>query len=347
MEIIQILPMLKSADLPLEASLKALRDEASLRRYYRVQFNNGHNDAILCDGLPRPYEDNDHFIKLAYFLSGRGIPVPEILARDPAAGRLLLSDVGSLELTDLLEDCESSGNLDLKWDLLRQAIDLMLALHRLDPPAVVQERIFDKEKFINEIDFLNNNLIALCDFLEVENPMSYECRMFLYELCAKLATRSELVFTHRDYHGRNLLLDKAGSGRRMSMVDFQDARMGLPFYDLASLLYDPYSNINRNERLRGLEYYLQNANPEIKKLKSYYYVQALQRILKALGTYVHQTFVRGHGIYLDSIGNALLRLDEIIQFGFFPDSTFIFVSRMRRDVLPLINVALGKGKAPP
>ena len=343
MEFADIIAMLKSADLPEEGQLQSAPVEASSRRYYRVQFDNGQDDVIVCSNLPTPYEDNDHFIKISIYLNQRGIPAPKILARDPAQGRLLISDAGKQDLTTLIQQLDPLKDSDRRWELLKQAIDLMMALHRLEPPPIVRGRAFDKEKLTFEIDFLNDTLSDLCRYLKVPNPISYECLTFFYELCDKLATRSELVFTHRDYHGRNLLLDRPGPGRRMTMIDFQDARMGLPYYDLCSLLYDPYTPITRNERLRGLEYYLQNTTPEFKKLRGYYYAQALQRIAKALGTYMHQTFKKGHAIYLDSIGEALNRLDEIIQFGFFPDSTYIFVSQMKKDVLPRVQDSLGKG----
>ena len=62
------------------------------------------------------------------------------------------------------------------------------------------------------------------------------------KICSELQEEG-YVFTHRDYHSRNLMVNQS----RYVMIDFQDARMGAPQYDLASLLRDSYYQLSEGQ----------------------------------------------------------------------------------------------------
>lgn len=322
-------------------SCSPLNAEASARSYCRVHIHDPGSvleTVILCEGLPTPYPENDDFLVIQKFLSNRGIPVPEIQHVDYERGALLLSDAGNVDLCRLIN--ETHRNNDIKrQQLLFQAIDIMLAMHRLDPPEVVAHRAFDSTKLRQEMDFLLENLEAVCSHYKIQNPISYEADVFLSELCDKLGMSEPKVFTHRDFHGRNIMVVPRQERAQMIFLDFQDARMGLPWYDLASLLYDPYSNINLKDRTIALEYFLK-ARPELRNQRGLFYAQALQRVLKALGTYLHQSHVKQNPRYLESIGPALIRAEEVIQLGRFPDSIYLAVAEMRRRLVPIFESRL-------
>lgn len=340
MEFKNLKRFLEDAGFDPEHESSPIRAEASSRSYSRLRFAKpgaGPATAILCENLPRPYNDDDHFVAISEYLRGRGLPAPRVIAIDREQGRLLLEDLGDDDLCAALLACRTSDNGPARrTELLQSAIDLIIQMQSLEPaalPAPVRERIFDREKLQAEMDFLFDALRKLAAEIGAPSPVPFELNMFVSELCGWIAKTEPLVFAHRDYHSRNLMLLNG----ELKLIDFQDARLGLPYYDLASLLYDPYVPLSVQDRQMGYSYF--RAKSPIKDLPGpgIYYAQALQRLLKALGTYIVQVHQKGHHGYMPSIPAALQSIEEVCQLGRFPDLIFLFVRSMQRDIVPRLN----------
>jgi aminoglycoside/choline kinase family phosphotransferase len=115
------------------------------------------------------------------------------------------------------------------------------------------------------------------------------------------------VLCHRDYHSRNLMV----RDRRLYIIDFQDARMGPDTYDLASLLRDSYID-HRDARVEELiRGYLAMRGPSkatpdaFAEYRRRFDLMSVQRNLKALGTFGHQTTSRNNPVYIQYIPRTL------------------------------------------
>ena len=116
------------------------------------------------------------------------------------------------------------------------------------------------------------------------------------------------VLCHRDYHSRNLMLHDG----RLHIIDFQDARLGPDTYDLASLLRDSYVDIER-ARARRAHRLLSRAErarahrrpATAAEFRRRFDLMALQRNLKALGTFGYQTTARGNPVYIQYMPRTL------------------------------------------
>ncbi len=316
---------------PASVEAAAVRQEASRRRYYRLRAQTTEGAerlAVLCHDPDMPERgDQADFLVLASFLAGEGLPVPEVIALDAAAGLYIVSDAGPRDLWSALRDGDGEGLLD-------GAVQMAADLHSVAAPEPVSGRFFDADRLVFEIRFLEDALRDLEETRRERAFLSPELRFFLRGLCGKLGTERPLVFTHRDYHSRNLMVS---SGGRLTMLDFQDARMGLPWYDVASLLFDPYAEHSADVIRHGFELYCQLTERDPGAHRNLFCAQAVQRLFKALGTYVHLTFRGGLAhIYGHSIEPALNLLELATQWGGFPDSIYLFASDARRRLLPLI-----------
>jgi len=118
------------------------------------------------------------------------------------------------------------------------------------------------------------------------------------------------VFCHRDYHSRNLMLH-AG---QLYIIDFQDARMGPDTYDLVSLLRDSYMDFSEREvdeliafflALRGVGAERGGTGNEAGVFRRRFDLMALQRNLKALGTFGFQAATRGNPVYIQYIPRTI------------------------------------------
>lgn len=307
--------------------LEAVRKEASARTYHRVRFTESDfSPLILCTGLDPVSETYRDFVSLTRFFAKHKVSAPELLAESPE-GWLLLSDGGPTELSHVLLDAIQRKDTERTRQYVARAIDLMIQIHRLPLEPPVSVRSFDKEKLQWEMDFLFQRIDSITEKSGTDLPYTFEFRMFTYEVCALLGAEKPMVFTHRDYHSRNLLLP----GDQMMVIDYQDARTGLPWYDLASLLYDPYVPLSPADRRFGFDYYCEQSAVEPRW--NLFLLQAAQRILKALGTYLFMTFEKRHTNYAQSIPEGLDRLEEIIQKAKLPDSAFVFQNNVRK-ILP-------------
>jgi aminoglycoside/choline kinase family phosphotransferase len=106
------------------------------------------------------------------------------------------------------------------------------------------------------------------------------------------------VLCHRDYHSRNLMLH----GGSLYIIDFQDARMGPDTYDLASLLRDSYVDLTPQQVDELIAFFLalQGGADEL-EFRRRFDLMALQRNLKALGTFGYMTTSRNNTVYIQYI----------------------------------------------
>jgi N-acetylmuramate 1-kinase len=110
------------------------------------------------------------------------------------------------------------------------------------------------------------------------------------------------VLCHRDYHSRNLML----SDGRLYIIDFQDARLGPDTYDLVSLLRDSYVDIADRELDELIAYFLAlKGITDAAEFRRRFDLMALQRNLKALGTFGYQTLLRQNSVYIQYMPRTL------------------------------------------
>jgi aminoglycoside/choline kinase family phosphotransferase len=100
-------------------------------------------------------------------------------------------------------------------------------------------------------------------------------------------------------------------------IDFQGMRFGLPQYDVASLLFDPYVLFSDEERQVLFEYYCESAGTawigDRKHFKMIYKFLTIQRLMQALGAYGFLGIRKGKKHFLKYVEPALLRLYEVVE----------------------------------
>jgi aminoglycoside/choline kinase family phosphotransferase len=111
------------------------------------------------------------------------------------------------------------------------------------------------------------------------------------------------VLCHRDYHSRNLMLSQG----QLYLIDFQDARMGPDTYDLASLLRDAYVDLNDIAVNELIAYFLALKGGGVGEVdfRARFDLMALQRNLKAMGTFGYQTTTRQNPVYIQYMPRTL------------------------------------------
>ena len=283
------------------ARVVPLTGDASDRRYFRIIPADGppivlalHTGAIEFASLP--------FANVAELLRLIPLPVPLVLGHSDPLGILALQDLGDVTLQAHLGASSPTQHADL----YREAVALLETLQRrgaeLQADRYIPYRVaFDVEKLTWELEFfvkyfiLGYRGVALKD--SERSALQEEWAAIVDELAAE-----PRVLCHRDYHSRNLML----SDGNLYIIDFQDARMGPDTYDLASLLRDSYVDIADWELDDLIAHFLAlKGNADVQEFRRRFDLMALQRNLKALGTFGYQTMTRGNPVYIQYMPRTL------------------------------------------
>lgn len=318
--------------LPFSSSLAhcaPLAGDASNRRYYRLHLSGGPVKSLILMQLsdPEGFKASEEavsgaggdiselpFLNVLNHLQTVGVSAPLLYFFDEPAGLLFLEDFGDVTLA---QACQGAAS-DAIERLYRQAIEMLVQLHvhasiPSQSPCLAFSRSFDVPLYLWEFDhFLEYGIVA-----RQGKPMCAEDSLLIREEFQKIAewmAEQPMVFTHRDFHSRNLMVD----GDRLGVIDFQDALMGPVTYDLASLLRDSYIALDESLIDELLAYYREKMCQALSSsqhiaihlndahmFRRLFDFSSIQRNLKAAGRFVYIDRVKGNPNFLASIPRTL------------------------------------------
>ena len=211
------------------ADRRPLAGDASFRRYERLTRDGAR--MVLMDAPP-PQEDVTPFVTVAGHLADLGFSAPRIAASDEAAGLLLLEDLGDDTFTGALA---AGGD---EQALYRLAVDLLVALHRRADAAAIDLPPYDEAPLLAEAGLLVDWYLPVVTGVPTADPLRADYLEAWRQVLPHAAGLPPTLVL-RDYHVDNLMVlaDRAGVAA-CGLLDFQDALIGSPAYDLVSLLED-------------------------------------------------------------------------------------------------------------
>jgi aminoglycoside/choline kinase family phosphotransferase len=307
-----------------------LTGDASDRRYFRVLLPDSGSIVLSLHSAPFHF-DTLPFVNVARLLSAMPVPIPTVLGHAEDLGVLALADLGDVTLQAHLGAASATEHKAL----YRQAVALIATLQRrgaeLSSPQYLPYGIaFDVEKLTWELDFFIKHFIEAYRGVVIAGPVKDELRQEFAAMIEALAAEPR-VLCHRDYHSRNLMLHSG----ELYIIDFQDARMGPDTYDLVSLLRDSYVDLPEETVSELIAYFLAVSGRagEEREFRQRFDVMALQRNLKALGTFGYQTTARRNPVYIQYIPRTLRyvrnNLEQLPQFGRLRDLLATLVEEFR------------------
>ena len=280
-----------------------LTGDASDRRYFRVLLKNDKPIVLALHAGPIDYAAMP-FVAIAKLLSEVPVPVPRILHHSDALGVLGLEDLGDVTLQAHLGAATPAEHAAL----YRQAVGFIVRMQErgeaLRSDAYPPYRIaFDVEKLTWELEFFVKHYLAAYKGSARRESDREALRQEWAPIVEELASEPR-VLCHRDYHSRNLMLHDGS----LYIIDFQDARMGPDTYDLVSLLRDSYVDLSPQQVDGLVAYFLAHkggAAEDDEEFRRRFDLMALQRNLKALGTFGYMTTSRNNTVYIQYIPRTL------------------------------------------
>lgn len=242
------------------AARRFLEGDASFRRYETLQL--GDESAILMDmparpdGPPvkygKPYsaiahlaEDIRAVIAINAVLCARGYSAPRAEAHDLAHGFAVMEDLGRRVYGGMMR----AGD-DMR-EPMAAAVAVLADMAQRDWPHEVPldgetYRVppYDVAAQLIEVDLLPSWFWPHLNGAAISAAALAEFEALWMELLP-LTQKGHRVWALRDYHSPNLLwLPERAGLARVGLIDTQDALMGHPAYDLASMLQDARVDID-------------------------------------------------------------------------------------------------------
>jgi aminoglycoside/choline kinase family phosphotransferase len=277
------------------------------RKFYRIRSSPEQSIILVKYSLERA--ENRHYVRIAKFLAEHDIRAPKIYFHAPAEGLIWIEDLGEHDLF---------GYRNEAWLVRRafyeSALDEAAKLHRLSGYNGIRKNLpgqFNAALYLWEQNYFFENCLGRYFKIDETNVAAVAGLPALREIAERLG-RFPRALVHRDFQSQNIIIRHGLA----YLIDFQGMRPGLAEYDLASLLYDPYVDLNETERADLISYYreMQIKNGVVingefdDKLR----LCALQRLMQALGAYGFLGLVKGHKSFLKHIPKAMQSLREIV-----------------------------------
>ena len=249
-----------------------------------------------CEGLIGIYwtparADNGSFLPAAHGLKRLGVRVPAVLAEAElpgGCGACLVEDLGRCSLLSMKDE---------PWRRRKEAYTAALRqLHKLHSVPVdwPLQPPFDASLYSWEQGYFVQHYLQRHRSLSTQQAQALAEAPIWSALAEALAALPR-VPVHRDCQSQNIMLREGDAW----FIDFQGMRMGLPEYDLASLLYDPYMALQEQERAELMEIWVQITASPLRK--DIYAACALQRLMQALGAFANIGYNAHQEWYLNLI----------------------------------------------
>jgi len=269
----------------MKSKILPIAGDASFRTFYRLS-SKKRKSKIIVIAKKEKYKNLVAYTAINRFLRNNGILAPKLYDYNFNKGIIIIEDFGNLSIYNILLKKKN------KLLIYKKIIDLLLRIQKIKPKFKIKNiknssHLINKysKKYLHKesdlfFDWYLPQLISKKKSINLKN----KGKKILSKLYNKL-NFSNSYFVHRDYHSQNLIK----VGRKIGIIDSQDALIGNPAYDLVSLIDDVRIKTTRKLKKQILNYYLKK-NSTISKNDSNKFLEdfdilSIQRNLKIIGIF--------------------------------------------------------------
>jgi len=290
-----------STSVPIE--LSPLEGRGSDRTFFRLKWNRN-DSAILIHYDPKRVE-NTYYADIAAFLCEIDVPAPRLIRHDPARSLIAMEDLGDMDLWSLRK-----APWEIRRNIYQKTLTIAHRLHAFSVKDFPSGRVklmesFGPDLYRWERDYFKNHFVRDVCEIELEPSFEKELEGEFSALAERLAGTLECL-VHRDLQSQNVMIRDG----EPFLIDFQGMRFGSPFYDLGSLLCDPYVQLRNGEREEFLSFYYKLGKSDLHwaNFQNMFWDASAQRLMQALGAYGFLGLKKGLKAYLDHIPVGLRNL---------------------------------------
>jgi aminoglycoside/choline kinase family phosphotransferase len=290
------------------AQMDTIAQAGSDRRYFRIK---GATKSAI-GTYNAEFKENKAFIRFTQHFWKKGLPVPEVYAENLLNGVYLQSDLGDVQLFNLLPPFGSEWNNDI-IDLYKKSVSSLADLQirggeELDYSVCYPRAAFDKQSMMWDLNYFKHYFLKLAKVPFDEQALEDDFQKFTNYLL--LADCNYFLF--RDFQSRNIMI-KDG---QPYFIDYQGGRRGALQYDVASLLYQAKGGVPPSVKNEIFDHYLDKVESLIPVDRDFftdlYYGYVLIRCLQALGAYGFRGLYERRDHFLSSIPFAIDQIEQVL-----------------------------------
>ena len=293
---------LKAAFPHLSCTRVSLKGDGGLRTYTRIlPRGGGHLPAVLVRSSC--LREKQLFLSRRREFEDRGLCVPSLRFSDLKSRFFLLEDLGNHTLQDVVQKQKTPGR---EFFLYQKALEQMLCLQ--DRAWGLKWPQHGYSKLLKE--FLWTKTFLLDRFLKFRmEPVFFKNLKREWRHLLKTLSQGVYLPGHRDFHSRNLMI----KNQKVYMIDFQDCALLPRFYDLSSLLYDPYVSLSGRMRLKLLRYHHRHPGAFFFPNPGEMEITAVQRLFKACGNFAEFYILKNKATHLKYIAPSLQDMEGLLK----------------------------------
>ena len=256
------------------------------RRYWRIGIA---PESLIVLFSPPTDLDYDRFLEVSQTLREAGLRVPRIYGRDDAARQVVMEDLGSgLHLDRMRRRADRPLE---QLELCRGVLTALGHWQKLGTAAMptcpwLCDRRFDQAALRWETEYFTHRYLG--DVCGVDAAKNAALMAEFDGLAARVAAHPQ-VLMHRDFQSQNLMWRDG----EIWFIDYQGARSGSLWYDLASFLWDPYVKLSAELRETLLEEFIATTGIAPETARKEFLEASLQRLMQALGAYGFLSLQKG------------------------------------------------------
>jgi len=277
-------------------TIDEIKADASFRKYYRLTLKD--KSFILMDASL----DKDSiapFIEISVRLLKAKVEVPRIISQNIQEGFLLLTDLGTQHLADMLSP------MSVKL-LYMKGVSEIVKMQKIDTTGL---DVYDRAFMMSEMSLMEEWYLRQHKSIFLSEEGLNNLNKILNLIVDEVLKQPQDLFVHRDFHSRNIMLVSG----KLFIIDYQDAKAGPLTYDLVSILKDVYVEYDAELiKSMALEFKeLKRLDVSDEEFFRWFDFMALQRHLKILGIFARLNIRDGKSGYLKDIPLTLKYVLEV------------------------------------
>ena len=268
----------------MKSKILPITGDASYRKFYRISINKKNKIIVLAK--KEKYKNLVAYSAINQFLRNNKIYAPKLFSHNLNKNIIIIEDFGDISFLRVLLKQKN------KLLIYKRLVNLLLKIQKIKPKLRIKNIILKPHK-INKysIKYLNKESDLFFDwylpfFLSKQKILivKKKGKKILTKIYKNLSFKNS-CFVHRDYHSENLMK----VGKKIGIIDSQDAIIGNPAYDLVSLVDDVRIKTSKKLKKKIYNYYLKKSSKIYRKnsqkfLKDFN-ILSIQRSLKIIGIF--------------------------------------------------------------
>ncbi len=315
--------------------LKRIKGDASFREFHRLKKNK--KTTIIVTAKKEKFKNLAVYAVINKILNRNRINAPKLLSNNYKNNQIEISDLGERSFYD---------HVILKKNKLKHYKDLIKLLINIQKIKVKKVYKFQNIK-IKIPKYTLHHLHKESDLFfdwylkhslkkKKISKIKKDLRLELDRIYKKLWFKNN-TFVHRDFHISNIILNKK---KKLGLIDSQDALIGNPLYDLASLIDDVRIRLPNKLKNDLFNFYYKKSKlkkDKIKNLKNDFDILSIQRNLKILGVFVRLFKRDNKPNYLKYLSYTWILIERRLENPIFKNFRYLLKKHLKINKLKKIN----------